>query len=656
MRPEVRAMASNPAPVCSARPSRPALRTLVLLAVSAGVLAAVTPARAQTPRVDVIWARTTAGAHITLDGVLDEPAWAKAESLVIRYGRENGIPGSGYKLESTTSFSTDSTYAVLKFLVDGNQLYLGATVRDSSIGGSVNFNQFDGLLMALKDHSLGAYPAPPQEYFYSWWYPFDTTLSNQVGIGPCFRGVWAPDTCHVGRSATQIANWDAATKVHGIANSDAAPDTGYTIEMRFNLTPMGYNVAQAAGDIVEWNVSVYDADWYWPNNGRGTANRAWWESPWGNAMWYHEGHIHSRPDVTINSGALPQVPPDLVIPDAGVLSPPAVDGALSDGIWSHVPGFNITWGDTTLRKSYPYTGRWRSGQYQPPVNAHTADVVDPGDATIKMFTKADTLYIGFDVRDQVVQYRPEQDRWDGFSVTLFDRTRRYTDHNLVEWRASFQVAQDGTLLAQEDLPTMRDVLHAARAALTLKPGTTVDTLGQSADQGYQAEMAIDLTKIGYLDGLGDRTLYVGVDLYDGDSFTPFTDSYGTRTWWYAERAYQCCPAWVYMDPNTRITTAVGDEPPATGVALLGSYPNPFSSRTHIRYAIPEWSEVTVDVYDVQGRRVAHHLFGLQPPGTREATIPATGLSTGVYMYRLRIADPMSGAEREVLPGRFMFVK
>jgi hypothetical protein len=49
------------------------------------------------PRQDIIWARSTAGETITLDGVLNEPAWAKAESLQVVYGTKGPIPSSGYR-------------------------------------------------------------------------------------------------------------------------------------------------------------------------------------------------------------------------------------------------------------------------------------------------------------------------------------------------------------------------------------------------------------------------------------------------------------------------------------------------------------------------------------------------------------------------------
>jgi len=213
---------------------RPGLTaTLIVGALASSVLTAF----AYPPRPDVIWARGTNGAPITLDGKLDEPAWAAADSHVVQYKVENGIPGSGWQEEGGL-LATDPTRAVFKFLVVGNQLYMGATIYDKSIGGSINFNRFDGLLMGLKDHSQGQFPAPVAEYFYSWWNDQDPNASDP-GKMPIFIGAWANLPHGSPRSPEQIANWDAATVVHGTTNTDAVDDTSYVIEMRFNLTQIG---------------------------------------------------------------------------------------------------------------------------------------------------------------------------------------------------------------------------------------------------------------------------------------------------------------------------------------------------------------------------------------------------------------------------------
>jgi len=86
------------------------------------------------PRTDVVWARTTTSA-ITVDGQLNEAAWASAEWITIVYGIDNGMPGSGWFKENGLDVPLDSTKATVKFLVKADSLYIGVTVLDKSVGG-----------------------------------------------------------------------------------------------------------------------------------------------------------------------------------------------------------------------------------------------------------------------------------------------------------------------------------------------------------------------------------------------------------------------------------------------------------------------------------------------------------------------------------------
>src|SRR6185436_17674940 len=230
------------------------MRTRLALLCVAGVLAFAIPATADPVRQNVIWARVTAS-PITLDGVLNEAAWSAAESRTVRFGRgiDNGLPGSGYQFEAGL-VPKDSVVAVVKFLVNGNQLYMAATVTDSSVGGSSEFNRFDGLLMSIKDHASLGHPAPPTEYLYSWWYqdpdgpdPPAVPDPKAAGLPPVFGGRWATPPWGSPRTPEQVAAWDARTVVNGQSNNDAIIDNGYTVEMRFDLTPMGYDVTAPGG-------------------------------------------------------------------------------------------------------------------------------------------------------------------------------------------------------------------------------------------------------------------------------------------------------------------------------------------------------------------------------------------------------------------------
>jgi hypothetical protein len=551
---------------------------------------------------------------------------------------------------------SDSTRAVFKFLTVGNQLYMGAFVYDKSIGGSEQFNNFDGLLMDLKNHASTGSPKPPAEYLYGWWYEGQVG-TPPVGQAPAYKGMWAELPVGSPRTPAQIAAWDAVTTVHGTTNSDTVNDFGYEVEMRFDLGVMGYDITQPAGDIIEWNVSIYDCDWFWPLDGtKYSANRVWWQDPWGNIGWYGQVRIHAKPSVNVASGPLPVIGPELLLPRAGALAAPVVDGNLNDPVWAQSPFIDVRYGDDALRASYGGVAQHRSGQYQPPVNGNEGlgEVVDPLDARVRYIVKDNWLYFGFDVADQVVQYVNNPDRWDGASVILTEKSLLGPDKNLLNRQISFQVSPTGTALAQDFLPYLRDTLSGAQVALVLKPGSTVDTTGTQADAGWTAELGIDLTKLGYPSGLGDGIVHLGFVLYDGDSFTPFTDSYATRTWWMRERSNLCCPAWAYADPTAVV--AVGDPPGGGGAyALLGAAPNPVRSNATVRIQLARASEVVLETYDVTGRKRMVQNLGIHPAGIGQVAVPRAS-GPGLVLYRLVVRDPESGEERATLSGKLTFVQ
>ncbi len=81
-------------------------------------------------------------------------------------------------------------------------------------------------------------------------------------------------------------------------------------------------------------------------------------------------------------------------------------------------------------------------------------------------------------------------------------------------------------------------------------------------------------------------------------------------------------------------------------AVTGVYPNPFNPTAIIRFDLPQAARVSLDVYDLNGRRVYtenRHTAPLQvtrySPGTHEIVFNGSGLASGVYFYRLTF-DPV----------------
>jgi hypothetical protein len=70
-------------------------------------------------------------------------------------------------------------------------------------------------------------------------------------------------------------------------------------------------------------------------------------------------------------------------------------------------------------------------------------------------------------------------------------------------------------------------------------------------------------------------------------------------------------------------------------SLSQNYPNPFNPTTVISYQLPVISKVTLKLYDVLGREVAMLVNEEQSAGWKEVQWNASGVSSGIYFYRLQ---------------------
>ena len=74
------------------------------------------------------------------------------------------------------------------------------------------------------------------------------------------------------------------------------------------------------------------------------------------------------------------------------------------------------------------------------------------------------------------------------------------------------------------------------------------------------------------------------------------------------------------------------------IGLDQNYPNPFNPSTRIQFALPEATEVSLDVFDVTGRLVTSLVDGRQAAGSYSVTLDATNWTSGVYFYRLTAGE------------------
>ncbi|MGE5436219.1 MAG: YCF48-related protein, partial [Syntrophothermus sp.] len=87
-----------------------------------------------------------------------------------------------------------------------------------------------------------------------------------------------------------------------------------------------------------------------------------------------------------------------------------------------------------------------------------------------------------------------------------------------------------------------------------------------------------------------------------------------------------------------VTTSTKNENLISHYSLSQNYPNPFNPNTTIRYSIPKQNFVSLKIYDVLGNEVAQIVNEEKPAGKYEVSFNASGLSSGVYFYRINSGE------------------
>jgi len=72
--------------------------------------------------------------------------------------------------------------------------------------------------------------------------------------------------------------------------------------------------------------------------------------------------------------------------------------------------------------------------------------------------------------------------------------------------------------------------------------------------------------------------------------------------------------------------------------LSQNYPNPFNPGTTINYSIKKAGVVTLKIYDILGRMVTTLVNETRPAGNYSAYFNASGLSSGIYLYKIQSGE------------------
>ena len=142
-----------------------------------------------------------------------------------------------------------------------------------------------------------------------------------------------------------------------------------------------------------------------------------------------------------------------------------------------------------------------------------------------------------------------------------------------------------------------------------------DTLNPLLDLGASGEWDMNAVELGsvLLEG-GMFQMW-----FDGEKYLPLFGARVGTSW-------------------ARSTAVLEEWPVPTGFVLDQNYPNPFNPVTKIRFTIVDRRLTIVSVHDLLGQEVATLVNEVKDPGTYEVVFDASGLASGVYLYRLTAGD------------------
>ena len=72
--------------------------------------------------------------------------------------------------------------------------------------------------------------------------------------------------------------------------------------------------------------------------------------------------------------------------------------------------------------------------------------------------------------------------------------------------------------------------------------------------------------------------------------------------------------------------------------MAQNYPNPFNPETRLRFGLPEDGKVTIEVFNLQGQKVATLADGYYEAGYHSITFSGANYPSGVYFYRTVAGD------------------
>ncbi|MFV1883667.1 MAG: T9SS type A sorting domain-containing protein [Balneola sp.] len=94
------------------------------------------------------------------------------------------------------------------------------------------------------------------------------------------------------------------------------------------------------------------------------------------------------------------------------------------------------------------------------------------------------------------------------------------------------------------------------------------------------------------------------------------------------------PVWVRFKWGIITSNEDGEFTTVKSIRLDQNYPNPFNPSTTISYSLDNTANVSLEVFDLMGRKVSTLVQGQQTAGEQTINFDASALASGIYIYRL----------------------
>jgi hypothetical protein len=186
----------------------------------------------------------------------------------------------------------------------------------------------------------------------------------------------------------------------------------------------------------------------------------------------------------------------------------------------------------------------------------------------------------------------------------------------------FGISSDATNQLPVELTAFEGTYKNGEVHLSWRTASELNNAGFEVERSFDRET---FTQVGFVRGHGTTT--------EAQSYT-FIDraTFNTEKVYYRLKQVDFDGQFEYS-PIIEVTVTL-----PTKFALMQNYPNPFNPTTSIAYELPITAKVVLKVYDVLGREVATLVNQVQAAGRYVQPFNASGLSSGIYFYRLQAGN------------------